>query len=218
SDCKITGESADVKIYLGRPWRDFAQVTFLNTNMSEVVRPMGWNNWDRPERERTSRYSEFGSTGPGSKPNDRAGWAKPLSAADVSSISVAAVLGGTDNWDPRRVPVQSSRVKVIESPLPSAPGIGEPIAVQVIPLWPEGAPGAKPNAGPELSVDGRISNVHAPTLTYFPASAAVSVGTAGGICPCGGRLRVSLQKGGTGVDERLNTSGDSVVNIGLPIT
>jgi len=209
SGCKITGESADVKTYLGRPWRDFAQVTFLNTNMSEVVRPMGWNNWDRPERERTSRYSEFGSTGPGSKPNDRAGWAKPLSAADVSSISVAAVLGGTDNWDPRRVPVQSSRVKVIESPLPSAPGIGAPIAVQVIPLWPEGAPGAKPNAGPELSVDGRISNVHAPTLTYFPAPPAISVGTAVVICPGGGYVRLAFDKEGTDVAKRLNAIGIS---------
>src|SRR5215471_10286609 len=209
SGCEITGESADVKTYLGRPWRDFAQVTFLNTNMSEVVRPVGWNNWDRPERERTSRYSEFGSIGPGSKPNDRAGWAKPLSAADVSSISVAAVLGGADNWDPRRVPAHSSRAKVIESPPPPAPGIGTPIAVQVIPLWPEGVPGAKPNAGPELSVDGRISNVHSPTLTYFPASAAVSVGTAVVICPGGGYVRLAFDKEGTDVAKRLNAIGIS---------
>src|SRR5215468_354449 len=141
SGCKITGESADVKTYLGRPWRDFAQVTFLKTDMSEVVRPVGWNNWDKPEREKTSRYSEFGSTGPGAQPNERAGWAKPLSAADISSISVTAVLGGPENWDPRRVPAHPSLVKVGESPLPPAPGIGVETAVQVIALWPEGTPG-----------------------------------------------------------------------------
>src|SRR6266545_5012878 len=38
SHCKITGESTDVNTYLGRPWRDFANVIFLNTDMSEVVR------------------------------------------------------------------------------------------------------------------------------------------------------------------------------------
>jgi pectinesterase len=76
SHCKITGESPTVKTYLGRPWRPFASTIFLNTEMSEVIRPEGWNNWSQPDREQTSRYSEFGSTGPGAKPNERVKWAK----------------------------------------------------------------------------------------------------------------------------------------------
>ena len=40
-------------------------MTYLNTEMSEVVRPAGWDNWNLPEREKTARYAEFGSTGPG---------------------------------------------------------------------------------------------------------------------------------------------------------
>jgi pectinesterase len=118
----ISGESSDVKTYLGRPWRDFAQVTFLNTEMSAVVRPAGWNNWDRPDREKTSRYSEFGSTGPGGKQSERAAWATPITAKDASAITVSGVLGGADHWDPRKVAAHPSVVKVIESPLPSAPG------------------------------------------------------------------------------------------------
>ena len=39
SHCQITGENPDVKTYLGRPWRAYASVTFLNTEMSGVVRP-----------------------------------------------------------------------------------------------------------------------------------------------------------------------------------
>jgi pectinesterase len=118
----ISGESSDVKTYLGRPWRDFAQVTFLNTEMSAVVRPAGWNNWDRPDREKTSRYSEFGSTGPGGKQSERAAWATTITAKDASAITVSGVLGGADHWDPRKVAAHPSVVKVIESPLPSAPG------------------------------------------------------------------------------------------------
>src|SRR3954468_1379335 len=53
SHCKITGESSAVKTYLGRPWRAYSAVTFLNTEMSEVVRPEGWHNWNFPEREKT---------------------------------------------------------------------------------------------------------------------------------------------------------------------
>ena len=56
SNCEITGESGSVKTYLGRPWRPFASVVFLNTEMSATVRPVGWNNWSQPEREKTARY------------------------------------------------------------------------------------------------------------------------------------------------------------------
>jgi pectinesterase len=119
---KISGESDDVKTYLGRPWRDFAQVTFLNTEMSLVVRAVGWNNWDRPDREKTSRYSEYGSSGPGANRSERAAWAKPIAAGDANSITAAAVLGGADHWDPRQVAAHPSASKVIGSPLPSPPG------------------------------------------------------------------------------------------------
>jgi pectinesterase len=117
----ISGEP-DVKTYLGRPWRDFAQVTFLTTEMSAVVRPVGWNNWNNPDREKTSRYSEFGSIGPGANQTERAAWARPLIAKDANAITAAAVLGGSDHWDPRKVAAHPSAVRVLEAPLPSAPG------------------------------------------------------------------------------------------------
>jgi len=82
-------------------------------------------------------------------------------------------------------------------------------AAQIIPLWPEGVPGAKPDAGPELAVDGRVSNVQVPTLTYFPAPPATSVGTAIIICPGGGYARLAFDKEGTDVAKRLNAIGVS---------
>ena len=96
---RITGE-ADVRTYLGRPWRDFAQVTFIDTRMSDVVRPEGWHNWDRPEREKTSRYSESGSTGSGSGPG-RVSWARTLTPAEAKALSARSVLGGADDWKPQ---------------------------------------------------------------------------------------------------------------------
>ena len=45
---------------------------------------------------------------------------------------------------------------------------GKPQAA--IPLWPEGVPGAIPGAAPEVvESEGRISNVHEPTLTPYLA-------------------------------------------------
>ena len=101
SNCKITGASPDVKTFLGRPWRPFGSVTFLNTEMSEVVRPQAWNNWRDPARERTARYAEFHSTGPGAKPKERVPWSRQLTEAEARSITLERVLGGPDGWNPR---------------------------------------------------------------------------------------------------------------------
>jgi pectinesterase len=100
SNCKITGEKPEIRTYLGRPWRPFASTIFLRTEMPENIRPEGWNNWKKPDAEKTSRYSEFGSTGPGAKPEARVSWAKPLTESEVKSLTVGKVLGGSDGWNP----------------------------------------------------------------------------------------------------------------------
>jgi pectinesterase len=97
SHCKITGEAPTVKTYLGRPWRPFASVIFLDTEMSDVVRPAGWHNWDQPERERTARYAEYNSRGPGANPRARVKWARQLTRAEAQAITIEKVLG---DWRP----------------------------------------------------------------------------------------------------------------------
>lgn len=96
SNCTITA-SPGVKIYLGRPWRPHAGTIFLNTRMPDGIRPEGWHNWDKPEREQTARYSEFGSTGPGTNPGQRVKWARPMDAKQAGELTVSHVFGG---WTP----------------------------------------------------------------------------------------------------------------------
>ncbi len=98
-DCQITGEP-EVLTYLGRPRRDYGAVAFINTKMSTVVRPEGWENWSQPLREYTSRYCEFDNTGAGAKLNKRVRWAKVLTAESAALITVERVLGGHDGWNP----------------------------------------------------------------------------------------------------------------------
>jgi pectinesterase len=99
-DCKITGE-ADVLTYLGRPWRDYSAVAFINCEMSDAVRPEGWHNWDQPIREYTSRYCEFGSKGQGGSLDARVTWAKELTPASAELFTVERVLAGHDAWNPQ---------------------------------------------------------------------------------------------------------------------
>jgi pectinesterase len=100
SHCQITGASAEVKTYLGRPWRDFSNVIYLNTEMSDVVRPEGWQNWNLPAREKTARYAEFNSTGPGANIKARVPWSRQLTKSQAKEITVKKMLSGSDGWDP----------------------------------------------------------------------------------------------------------------------
>lgn len=103
--CRITGAKPEVRTYLGRPWRAYAATIFLNTQMSDVVRPEGWHNWDKPERQQTVRYFEYNTSGPGEpKPKGRVAWARPFPAEEAAALTPGKVLGGTDGWDPAAEP------------------------------------------------------------------------------------------------------------------
>src|SRR5581483_8819664 len=159
SHCKITGE-ANAKTFLGRPWRTYASTIFLNTEMSEVVRPEGWNNWNQPEREKTSRYAEFGSTGAGAKSKERVKWAKQLTEAEAKIITLQRVLSGADNWNPITGTTAFTNItNAAQSP---------------IILWPEGAPGA---VGKEP--------LDIPTLTPYLPLQEKATGAAVIVCPGG---------------------------------
>jgi pectinesterase len=101
-DCRITGETPDVRTYLGRPWRLHASTMFLNTEMEQAVRPAGWHNWNKPEAERTARYAEYHNTGPGANPEARVKWARQLGVAEAQPITADKVLRGADGWMPAR--------------------------------------------------------------------------------------------------------------------
>jgi acetyl esterase/lipase len=77
---------------------------------------------------------------------------------------------------------------------------------RVIPLWPEGVPGAKPDGGEERIEDSRIYNVQVPTLTYLPPIGTPS-GTAVILCPGGGYVRLAVGVESAGLAARLRPLG-----------
>ena len=113
-NCKLTGDPgpwrdangqvADAKpnpmANLGRPWRPFASVTWLNCEMGAHIRPAGWDNWRNSDNEKTARFAEFNSTGPGANPAQRAPWSRQLGKDEAGEITVEAVLAGSDRWNP----------------------------------------------------------------------------------------------------------------------
>ena len=109
SHCRVTGASPEVRTYLGRPWRAYSAVTFVETEMSEVVRPEGWHNWNFPEREKTVRYAEYGSKGRGANASARVVWARRLTKAEAKTITPRRVLGGADGWNPKAAKTRTRR-------------------------------------------------------------------------------------------------------------
>ncbi|TFW34931.1 alpha/beta hydrolase [Massilia horti] len=80
-------------------------------------------------------------------------------------------------------------------------------APKVLPLWPEGVPGAKPALGPERFENGRVSNISEPTITVYGPAVDRQNGTAVIICPGGGYVRESFQREGEQYATWLSTLG-----------
>jgi pectinesterase len=85
---------------LGRPWRPFASVTYLHCEMGDHIKPEGWNNWGKAENEKTARYAEYRSLGPGANPLARVKWSKQLTDVEAGAFTVQNVLRGSDGWKP----------------------------------------------------------------------------------------------------------------------
>ena len=82
-----------------------------------------------------------------------------------------------------------------------------------IALWPEGVPGAPVNpAGSRIEqfVDGRISNVHVPTLTVHAPPQGTANGTAVIVCAGGSYSRLAMANEVDGITPHLTRAGVTV--------
>ncbi|MET0635691.1 MAG: pectinesterase family protein [Chitinophagaceae bacterium] len=96
-DCRLTSDSLVKKVSLGRPWSPTASVTYIRCYMDDHIIPEGWNNWRNEANEKTARYAEYNSTGPGGNSSSRVKWAKQLSEKEVAVFSMENIFG---NWKP----------------------------------------------------------------------------------------------------------------------
>lgn len=85
--CRLTGEKAGSGVYLGRPWRPYARVVFINCWLGDHIRAEGWDNWRDPAREKTAWFAEYKSKGPGANPSARVMWSKQLTAREAVEFS-----------------------------------------------------------------------------------------------------------------------------------
>jgi pectinesterase len=87
-------------IFLGRPWRPFARVVFIGTELPAEIRTEGWDNWGKAANEATAWFGEFGNTGPGAATAGRVSWAHKLTAVEAQRFRARVFLAGADHWNP----------------------------------------------------------------------------------------------------------------------
>lgn len=98
-NCKITADAPEGSIYLGRPWRPYAQTVFINCSMDKSISPKGWHNWNKKEAEQTTLYAEYNSTGTGGKPDARVEWSHQLTKEEANTYTIETIFG---DWNPNK--------------------------------------------------------------------------------------------------------------------
>lgn len=99
-NCRLTAEPRVNKVYLGRPWREYANVVFIRCFMGKHIVPEGWHNWDNPEKEKTAFYAEYESKGPGSDTSKRVKWAHNLKKSQVAEFELSKIFKLKSQWLP----------------------------------------------------------------------------------------------------------------------
>lgn len=90
--CRISGDK-NVSSYLGRPWRPYAHVAFIECEISSVINPEGWNNWGKVSNEETAKFVEFTNSGDGASSENRVSWAHEASKEQAIEYRKENVLG-----------------------------------------------------------------------------------------------------------------------------
>ncbi|MDA3881134.1 MAG: pectinesterase family protein [Prolixibacteraceae bacterium] len=101
-NCKLTAAENVDKVLLGRPWRDYASVIFMNCEMGSHIAPQGWSNWSKTNRDQTAFYAEYANTGPGADTSERLPWTNTLTRKQAKKHSIDKIFSSNEirSWKP----------------------------------------------------------------------------------------------------------------------
>lgn len=105
---RLTAESGVTNVYLGRPWRPYSTVTYIDTEMGRHIQPVGWREWlpGQTHSIDTATYSEYASIGFGTHLGERDPHTKLLTRDEASHFTPDEFLRGDDNWNPVKQEIQ----------------------------------------------------------------------------------------------------------------
>ena len=96
--CRLKGDTSLHNVSLGRPWRPYAAVVYMNCYIGPHIKPEGWSNWNNTENYKTTRYAEYKNYGPSSDPAKRVNWSRQLTDGEAKTYNLKKYL---DSWNPQ---------------------------------------------------------------------------------------------------------------------
>lgn len=95
--CELSAAAGVEHVYLGRPWRPYAKVAFVDSQLGPHVAVLGWHDWGKAANRATADYVEHGNRGPGADRSARVAWSRGLDATEAAHYTREAILG---DWRP----------------------------------------------------------------------------------------------------------------------
>ncbi|EEF46190.1 Pectinesterase-3 precursor, putative [Ricinus communis] len=88
--------------YLGRPWKLYSRTVVMQTQISDIINPAGWFEWDGNFALDTLTYREYQNTGPGANTANRVTWKgyKVMTSASEALPYTAENFISGANWLP----------------------------------------------------------------------------------------------------------------------
>jgi len=100
--CTITAARGIGRLVLGRPWRGYATVYFLDSTLKgATIDPAGWQEWSG--KLATSSYGEYHTVhadGTAEDTSRRIAPSRQLTQAEARQMTAATWLAGADGWNP----------------------------------------------------------------------------------------------------------------------
>ncbi|KAI5556528.1 hypothetical protein POPTR_018G051400v4 [Populus trichocarpa] len=70
----LLAAKSSFRSYLGRPWKLYSRTIVMQTEISDIIDPAGWFEWDGDFALDTLVYREYQNTGPGANTANRVNW------------------------------------------------------------------------------------------------------------------------------------------------
>lgn len=104
--CSFTAaqDVAPDSVYLGRPWREWAQTVLIDCWLGQHIKREGWWDWAKPAAHERAHYAGASLHGPANDAENWAPWAHELDATATTRYAREQVLSGADGWDPEGGP------------------------------------------------------------------------------------------------------------------
>lgn len=100
--CSFTApdDVAPDSVYLGRPWREWAQTVLIDCWLGQHIKREGWWDWNKPAAHERAHYVGTSLHGPAGDAAGWAPWTRELDATAAARYAREQVLAGADGWDP----------------------------------------------------------------------------------------------------------------------